>query len=204
MIAGARAAESGSAPSVEAKGGGKQRRTARRRPIRIGAVVAIALSAGLAVWLIAGDSGVEERPGAIAAHAASAAEIEELAGSLDHPLYWAGPLRNMTYELTRTESGRVYVRYLPRGVPIGSRDPDYLTIGTYPQANGYAAVQAAGTEPGATSRRLSGGALVVYNSDRPRSVYFSFPEAPFQVEVFDPRPRRARDLTQSGTIQRVG
>lgn len=181
--------------------------------LRLGAVIAVALAAAFVVWFVqyrdddgstagAGSTAAAVEP--IAAHAATPAEIEQLAATVDHPVYWAGPLPNMTYELTRTETGRIYVRYLPKSVAVGDPSPDYLTVGTYPQANGYAALESASKEAGTVSRQATGGAFIVYDRTHPRSVYFSFPDARFQVEVFDPAPGKARDLTYSGDIQRVG
>jgi hypothetical protein len=187
-------------------------RSKRRARLRLGAVLAVALAAAFVVWLIvseddddgtAGGGGTPAVGEPSAAHAATVEEIEELARSLEYPIYWAGPLPGRTYELTSTRSGRVYIRYLPRGVAVGDRNPRYLTIGTYPQANGYAALRAASRRPNTISRQAAGGALIVYDRTHPRSAYFSFPGARFQVEVFDPEPGRARRLTLSGRIERV-
>jgi hypothetical protein len=171
-------------------------------------VIAVALAAGFLVWLFVikdddNDGSSQSSGTANAAHTASAAEITDLATTLDYPVYWAGALPNRTYELTKTGSGRVYIRYLPKGVAVGDRNPDYLTVGTYPQSNGYAAVRAAARRPNTISRQATGGALIVFDRTHPRSTYFSFPGARFQVEVFDPKPGRARRLVLSGRITRV-
>jgi hypothetical protein len=187
-------------------------RSRRRAQVRLGAVIAVALAVAFVVWFVAtGDDGDGDETlggdagtsAATAARAATQDEISELAASLDYPIYWAGPISNRTYELTRTESGRVYIRYLPAGVEPGDPNPRYLTVGTYPQANGFAAVRAASRRPNTLARQTRGGALIVSNRSRPRSAYFSFPRARFQVEVFDPEPGRARRLTLSGRITRV-
>jgi hypothetical protein len=182
----------------------------RRARLRLGAALAVALVAAFVAWLLLSDDDNDDAAGdrantadATAARAATRAELVELAGSLDYPIYWAGSVPDRTFELTRTSSGRVYIRYLPPGVEPGDRRPRYLTVGTYPQANGYAAVRAASRRPNTLSRQAAGGALIVYNRGRPRSAYFSFPGARFQVEVFDPTPGRARQLTLSGRITRV-
>lgn len=182
----------------------------RRARLRLGAVLAVALAAAFVAWLLLSDNDDDGAAGdrgntgdATAARAATQEELVELARSLEYPIYWAGSLPNRTFELTRTSSGRVYIRYLPPGVEPGDPEPRYLTVGTYPQANGYAAVRAASRRPNTDSRQLAGGSLIVYNRSRPRSAYFSFPGARFQVEVFDPTPGRARQLTLSGRITRV-
>lgn len=189
----------------------------RRRHVglfRVTAALAVALAAGFAVWFFVykdDDKSASSTNGSnaanvevIPAHAASVSEIEALAKSVDYPVYWAGPLPNRTYELTRTQAGRIYVRYLPKGVAVGDPSPNYLTVGTYPQANGYAALEAASKEPNTISRQATGGAFIVYDQTHPRSVYFSFKNAKFQVEVFDPTAGKARDLTYNGEILRVG
>ena len=56
--------------------------------------------------------------------------------ALGIPIYWAGKRAGVTYELTKTADNRVFIRYLPAGVPIGSSKP-YLTIGTYPLSNAF-------------------------------------------------------------------
>src|SRR5918912_453972 len=106
-------------------------RSKRRMQLRIGAILAVALAAALVVWLVVGKNddstgGTSSGGGnASAAHAASQNEIIALARSLDYPIYWAGPASGRTYELTKTSSGRVYIRYLPRGVAPGDRRPSY-------------------------------------------------------------------------------
>ena len=59
------------------------------------------------------------------------------------PIYWSGPRPNYTYELTLAPNAqRVYLRYLPPGVPLGSPRPDYLSIGTYSVRGAAAALRA--------------------------------------------------------------
>jgi hypothetical protein len=48
--------------------------------------------------------------------------------------------------------------------------------------------------------RLRGGGIAVYDSARPTSVYFAYPDSKVQVEVFDPNGRTARNLVASGRI----
>jgi hypothetical protein len=47
---------------------------------------------------------------------------------------------------------------------------------------------------------LKGGGIAVYDSARPTSVYFAYPDSKVQVEVFDPNGRTARNLVASGLI----
>src|SRR5439155_18104340 len=106
---------------------------------RLGAVVALAVVAGLVVWLLVRGNNNSKRTSS--AQAASAQDLAALPTTLGHPVYWAGPKRGFTHELTRTSDGRIYIRYLPAGVSIGSNQPNYLTIGTYPLKDAVAAVR---------------------------------------------------------------
>jgi len=120
------------------------------------------------------------------------------------PVYWAGPQIGRRYELTRTSSGRIFIRYLTPGAAPGTREPRFLTVGTYPGTNAYGALQTVARRPGSIKVRTQSGALVVFATANPRSVYFSFPAARFQVEVFAPQPDRAKSLVLDGRIERLG
>ena len=192
----------------------------RDTPIRIGAVLALAIAIGFVVWLLvrndddnspktvtttAVTTGTRTVPGARSLLvAATPQRLAALAKAARHPIYWAGRKPNTTYELTETRDGRIYVRYLPRGVKIGDRRAAYLIVATYPVKNAYKAVQTAAKENGATTFRVKGGGLAVYNSSAATNVYFAYPGSQFQVEVFDPKPNRARRLVASGAIRPVG
>ena len=65
------------------------------------------------------------------AAAVSPAGLKSLAVQARHAVFWAGARPGVTYELTRGVDGRIFVRYLPPRVAVGSRRP-YLTVGTYP------------------------------------------------------------------------
>ena len=119
------------------------------------------------------------------------------------PVYWAGPQANRRYELTRTANGRIYIRYLTPKAPVGSRESRFLTVGTYPGSNAYGALQTVGRRSGSFKVRTQSGALVVWATANPRSVYFSFPAANFQVEVYDPQKGHARSLVLDGRVERL-
>jgi hypothetical protein len=131
---------------------------------------------------------------------AQPADLRKLATKLGHDIFWAGPKRGYTYELTRTGSGDVYLRYLPPGVPIGAAGADFLSIGTYPQRDAFATVQQAQKRPGETVIKLPGQGIAVIGAQRPQSVYFAYPGATLLIEVYDPSPARARKLVTSRTV----
>jgi hypothetical protein len=124
--------------------------------------------------------------------------LVDLAGSVDHSVYWAGPRSGSRYELTIADNGNIFIRYLAPNTPVGSREVASLTIGTYPAAG--ANLQKAAERPGAKSGQTPDGALVVTNSSNPTSVYIGYPDADHQVEVFDPNPKEAFSLATSGAI----
>ena len=125
--------------------------------------------------------------------------LTRVATAAQRPIYWAGPLPNMTYELTKTGQGGSLVRYLPPGVPIGAQSPQ-LTVGTYPFAQPLAAIRRLSTAKGATLIKLAGGGLAVADPHFPKSIYLAFPGSNYEVEVFDPSLARARQLVTSGQI----
>jgi len=174
-----------------------------RPGVRLGAVVALAVASGLVVWLALRSDGSQTHAGRAPAHAVSARELAALPSSVHHPVYWAGPKPGFTYEVSRTQRGLIFIRYLPIGVAVGAK-AQYLTIGTYPTKNALAAVRAIATRLRVTPVPLSGGGLAVQDSEHPRSVYFAFPGSDYQVEVFDPSAARARSLALSGQVTPIG
>jgi hypothetical protein len=136
--------------------------------------------------------------------AASVADLRSLASSLGHPIYWAGPKHGPTYELTLTRNGTVFIRYLPKGVNVGTPKAAYLTVATYPFPGAFAAVQRAATGNGAVSIKLPGGGLGVVDTQYPESIHLAFPGSNYQVEVFDPSPARVRQIVGSGRVRAIG
>jgi len=135
---------------------------------------------------------------------ASVSELTRLSGSLGHPVFWAGPERGSTYELSRTKDGRVFIRYLPSGVKSGDARPKFLAIGTYPQAKAFATLKATAKKQGVPTIGLRGGGLAFVDKTHPTSVYVAYPGSDYQIEVYDPSPARARKLVVSGKLVPVG
>jgi hypothetical protein len=135
--------------------------------------------------------------------AASVQDLRALEAELGHPIYWAGRKPNATYELTRATDGSVWVRYLPAGVHLGDRRPDFLTVGTYPQRSPVATLKATAARNGAVTMRVDKGGLAFVDRNHPTSVYVAYPKQDVQIEVFDPKPGLARLLVHSGRIGAV-
>ena len=106
--------------------------------------------------------------------AASLVQLRGLPGKLGHPVYWAGATSGTTYELTQTPSGRVFIRYLPKGEKAGSATP-HLFVATFPVEDALAVTQA-----GRAGRRRrspsdeEGSAF--YSKSSPSNVYVAFPD----------------------------
>jgi hypothetical protein len=177
---------------------------ARMPTILVAAALALAILIGVVVWLLVSGDGESSGPRRAPAKAASIRALNAFASSVRHPVYWAGSQPRFTYELSRTKDGRIYIRYLPPGVKLGDRKPNYLTVGTYPQRNAFATLRATAKKQKAQTTRLAGGGLWFQDKGRPTSVYLAYPGQEFQIEVFDPSPARARELVASAQIKPVG
>jgi len=175
-----------------------------RPRIRLVAVVAVAVVAGLAVWWFA----VRDNSGSSTAHAASASTdvnagtLGALVSALHRPVYWVGPQRGVTYEFTETADRRIYIRYLPRGVAAGSAHP-YLTVGSYPVVNAFAVTRAAANRPDAVELPVSAG-VGFYAKARPTDAWIAFPGSDTQIELYAPSGESIRKLVAAGRIRPVG
>jgi hypothetical protein len=132
--------------------------------------------------------------------AVSARALSSWAATVGHPVYWAGPDHGYRYELTHTVDGRIYIRYLPAGVAVGSAAPDYLAVGTYPVKDALSTVRAIGSKSGGSLIKLTAGGWAAVDPDHPLSTYIAYPGAGYEVEVYDPSPGAARRLVTSGAV----
>jgi hypothetical protein len=169
--------------------------------LRLGALIALGLAVFFVGWLVMNRDGGETTaaPGA-GATSTSESELRSFAKSVSHPVYWAGPKDGFTYELTQTTDHRIYVRYLPKGTDVGDPRSSFLTVGTYPRAGAFAELKRAGRADGAVSLKLERGGLAVFSDAKPTSVYFGYPDARYQVEVYHPSTNEARRLALSGQV----
>jgi hypothetical protein len=178
-------------------------RTPKLNPLRVGLAVAVAVAIGVVVWLVAGGSGGSSSSNS-KPHAATQAELTQLAATLKHPIYWTGPKSGYTYELTQTEKGNVYVRYLPQGVKVGDQRADFVTVGTYPDANPMRSIDAALKRKGTTRLSAPNEGVAVQDGAHPTSVYLAFPNSSLLLEIFAPNPTEARSIAKSGTVVPLG
>jgi len=170
-------------------------------------VVAIAVVAGFVAWLAlrggSSSSAPPEQSAPNGAAAVTAAKLRNLAASVKHPIFWLGPKPGYTYELTKTPSGKIYVRYLPAGAEIGADKP-YLTVATYPFPGAFPAIKKSAAAKGAVSARLAHGGLAILDEGYPESVHLAYPGVDYQVEVYDPTPARAMQLVSAGQLTNFG
>ncbi len=150
-----------------------------------------------------GTVAAEVRP-TIAARIVNARMLRTEAASQTRPLYWAGAQAGVAYELSRSADGRSYIRYLTGGAEAGDPSASFLAVATYPVAGGFEAVTAEAAKPGNTRIDLPAGGIAVTTPERPLSVYFSYPGADYQVEVYSPKPSAAVTLVQGGKVKPVG
>ena len=164
--------------------------------------MAVAAAALVVVWLFVHRTGSSTPRAASGSGPVliSQSQLEGLAASLDQPIYWAGPRAGYSYEVTVARGGRVYVRYLPLGVKAGDPRASFLVVGTYTEPGAFVDLKRAAKQTGSVSVGIEGGGIAVFSSQRPTSVYFSYPGAKYQVEVYSPSGNAARSMVLGGKI----
>jgi hypothetical protein len=187
----------------------------RRSRFRVGAVLAVAAAAGVGAWAVVShrdsDSSSEATsatPSAtetvtakpIAPVGLSAKGLRTLTASIPQPIYWAGPRPGYLYELTRTTTGKIFVRYLPPGTRVGSKKATYLIVATYPFRNALKALTDLKTQH---QVKIPGGGIAIVDASHPQSVHLAFPGSNNQVEVYDPSPKRSLAIVKSGAVRPV-
>jgi hypothetical protein len=195
-------------PQQEASGNRRGARKLLRRPrVRLGAALALAVGAGLLAWAVvdsrgtgSSTSGAATTAQPIGPIALSAKGLRTLTQTVDQPIYWAGPKAGYLYELTRTSTGKVFIRYLPQGAKVGSKKTIYLIVATYPFQN---PLQALKNLTNRHLRAIPGGGVAMVDQNHPQSVHLAYPGVDDQVEVYDPSPAQALQVAQSGKVRPV-
>jgi hypothetical protein len=120
---------------------------------------------------------------------------------LKRPVYWAGPHPGDVYELQRTTANAIYVRYLPPGVKVGSPGNGFLIVVTYPYPNALQRLAAISHGAGET---VAGGVFALPDPGHPTDFHLAFPNASYEIELYDPSARTARRLAMSGAVVPIG
>ena len=130
----------------------------------------------------------------------SASQLKIQSRIIGSPIYWAGPLKGYSYELTRTTKGFLYVRYLPKRFRAGAPSARFLIISTYPFVGAYD-----GLKKAAHGKAIAGqnDSILVVNPSYRKSVLMAWPGVDYQVEVYDPNPTISATIAESGRIQPV-
>jgi hypothetical protein len=178
------------------------RRRSSHRTISLILAVALLAAGAVIAWALTRSSDEGSGQNRATAVPVSEAGLRTLAGTLDRPIYWAGPIAGRTYELTQTPDERVYVRYLPADAKVGVAKP-YLTVGTYRVHDAFATTKAAAARKGAIKVEIGGGGVAFYNTRVPQSVYLAYPNSDYQIEVYHPSGARAHRLVAAGRIAAV-
>lgn len=163
------------------------------------AVLSVALIALVVVWLVGDDDSSSGEPEVVAA-----AEVPEFVSDQGTTVYWLGERPNAKYELTESDSGRVYIRYLTGDAEAGDVRADFITVATYPSDNGIAELRrAARQQEGAELGRTDDGALLLIDPNSPNNAHLAYPDENVQVEVYSPLPGQALRLASRGAVQPV-
>jgi len=175
------------------------------RAVLLPLAAAVVVAAAIVGWLVLDSRGPAKPTNvAVGPVLVSAGQLTSASHSLGRPIYWAGPRDDSSYELTVTAGGRAYVRYLPRGAAAGDSRADFLTVGTYPGTHAFENLKKVSTGPAVHSNLLDDHGLLVAPKRLPKSVYVAYPNADYQVEVYDSMSGAARRLALNGLIVQIG
>ncbi len=169
------------------------------RIVRISALLVLFAAVGALGWHFEGGKILNRAPKTVAGPslvttaAGSTGQLVSAVKALDHPVYWIGPaVKPTTYELTQDSNGETFVRYLPQGAAVGTRQA-YLSIGTYPMQNAFAVTKALAAKAGSVQVEAPKSGVAFYFRSRPENVFLAFPNTSYQIELFDPASARFED-----------
>jgi hypothetical protein len=179
------------------------------RIVRISALVVLFAAVAVLGWHFEGGK-IGNRthnsaagPSLVTTAARSTGQLVSAVTALDHPVYWVGPaVKPTTYELTEDSNGETFVRYLPQGAPVGSRQA-FLSIGTYPMQNAFQVTKALAMKTGSIEVVAPKSAVAFYYRSRPENVFMAYPNSAYQIELFDPSAPGSKALVEAGTVESI-
>lgn len=177
------------------------------RAFRFFVVLLLCALIGLLVWLLFlrphnGDSAANVKAGGGPVPTGEA-DLSALSRQTRQPVYWAGTMPGTRMELTQTNSGYSYVRYLTGDAHVGDPSPNFLTVATYPTLDAFHDLRSYARNTRGPSVPIAHGGIALTVPGSPTSVFFAYPHEDVQVEVYDPRPKKALDLVKSGVVRPV-
>ena len=169
--------------------------------ILLGVLVAL-LAVLLVIALVGGgDDDVSLTPGE--PQIVSVSQLESFAGDFAHPIYWVGEKEETEYELTETDNGRIFVRYLPTGGESDAGSDEALTVATYPIQDAAEALESTAREgEGMEIAKSDSGAVVLLDTSSPNNVHMAYPDEDLQIEVFSPVHGQALHLSK-GSVEEI-
>jgi hypothetical protein len=165
---------------------------------RVGALIALIIAVGFIIWLAVRDSGSSNS----SPKSVSPADLQNLARTVGHPVFWIGEQDDNTYELTQRDNGTISVRYLPPGISVGVQG-QYWTVTTYPFDGAFVALKRVTSQSGTTTIKLANGGLANYADSNPNIVHIAYPEVNYQAEVYAPAGG-AVSLVNAGRVTSFG
>lgn len=133
----------------------------------------------------------------------TASQLSDFAADAAGPVYWLGERLGSRYELTETAKGRVYVRYLRGDAKAGDPRSSFITVATYPSADGVAKLRKAAAAKGGAELGRAGDGAVLLADPAATSAYLAYPGGDVQVELYSPVPGQARRLALAGAVREV-
>jgi len=172
----------------------------RPSPIRVFAILLAVLLVGLSGCGSSGDS-ISLTAGE--PEVVSTAQLSDFAAGAEGPIYWLGERLGSRYELTETDSGRIYVRYLRGDAKAGDPRSSFITVATYPSQDGAAKLRRAAEAGGGAELGRTGDGAVLLADPAATSAYLAYPDGDVQVELYSPEPGQARRLAVAGAVREV-
>lgn len=153
------------------------------------------------VILVAG--GGDDDSSSQSPQALSEAELIEQVDDLGQTVYWVGPQPGSEgFELTTTEDGSVFLRYVPDGASGKDPETEYVTVGTYPVPDAQGALlNAKESSPSAKLTEHDGYQVL---EGGPKNVYVVFSAQPeLQIELYSPEAGEADQLANAGVLTTI-
>ena len=119
-----------------------------------------------------------------------AASLGALAANVGHTVYWAGPIAGKPYEFLKSATA-VFIRYLPKGVPVG----DLARTGAWSRPIRSQTLYGAAEARGREEVKMPGGGIALVDPENPRASTSPSQGPPPRARSSTP-PRRRRSSSR--------